>query len=138
MKVSKIMNKDPAVIFGGDTVQKAAEIMTKKNRGLLAVLNTSEERKVIGVITNKDIVNKAISKKMDPSSTTVAGIMTKDILSVTSDSATSDAMLLMRKYHIKRVLVIDNGVLQGIVSSNDIIDAMIMYKKQLLDMALDF
>jgi CBS domain-containing protein len=47
-------------------------------------------------------------------------------------------MALMRKHGIKRILVIENGILQGIISSNDIIDGMIKYKKQLLDMAIEF
>jgi len=138
MKVSELMNKDLVVSFGGDTVQKAAEDMAKYHRGLLPVFNNEEEKKVIGVLSNKDIIEKVIAKGKSPNKIFVSDIMMKNVISLTPDDETSKAMSLMRKYGVKRILVINNDVLQGIISSNDILDGMIRYKKKLLEMAIDF
>ncbi|MBD3163996.1 CBS domain-containing protein [Candidatus Woesearchaeota archaeon] len=138
MKVAEIMNKEPALIYGGNTAQEAAEKMKLRNRGLLAVVNNEEERKVMGVLSNKDIINKVIAEKGSVSEIRVSDIMTREVIHVKPEAATSEAMSKIIKYGIKRVLVMENGVLQGIVSSTDIIDGMIKYKKELLDMAINF
>ncbi len=138
MKVTELMNPHPVTVYGGDSVQKAAELMAQTGRGLLVVIDNIGDRKVIGVLSNKDIINKVIAKKISPTNRLVSEVMNREVVSIIPEAATSDAMALMRKHGIKRILVIENGILQGIISSNDIIDGMIKYKKQLLDMAIEF
>ncbi|MBR9699984.1 CBS domain-containing protein [Candidatus Woesearchaeota archaeon] len=138
MKVSGLMSKELCTVYAGDTAQKATEEMAKHNRGLLAVYNDIKDKEVIGVLSNKDIINKIIAKKISPETVFVKDIMTKGVISLSPDKTTSDAMALMREHQIKRILVIENSVLQGIISSNDILEGMVKYKKELLDMAIDF
>ena len=138
MKVSEIMNKDLVVTFGGDTVQKACEDMAKYKRGLLPVFNNIQEKKAIGVLSNKDVIEKAIAKGISPNKLFVSDIMVRNFISIPPAAETSQAMSLMRQHGIKRVLVMEKGVLQGIISSNDILDGMMKYKKKLLEMAIDF
>ncbi|MFH1209342.1 MAG: CBS domain-containing protein [archaeon] len=138
MNISSIMSKEPTVIFGGDTIQKASEIMALYNRGMLVVINSVEEKKVIGVLSNKDVVNRLIAKKLQPDKVFVSELMTKNFISASPDTSLSEAMLLMRKYRIKRLVVLQNGILQGIVSTNDILNAMLKHKEDLLKMAIDF
>ncbi len=138
MDVKDLMNKDTVAVFGGDTVQKAAEEMGKYNRGLVVVFDTIENKKVIGVVSNKDIINKVIAKGISPKKVFIREVMNKNPVSVKPTDHSSKAMGLMRDKGIKRVIVLENGALQGIISSNDILDAMVKYKKQLLEMAIDF
>lgn len=138
MKVSDLMNTEPVVVYGGDTVQTAAEEMAKYKRGMVIVLNNVQDKKVVGVLSNKDIIEKVIAKKKPPVQFFVSDIMAKKVISITSDKNTTEAMGLMRKNNIKRIVVIDNGALKGVISSNDILESILKKKKELLDLAIDF
>ena len=137
MLVKDLMSKNVIIVYGGDTIQKVSEEMAKHNHGIVAVFNDNKNREVIGVVSNKDIINKVISKKISPENMRASDIMSKPI-SINSDKTTSEAMIIIRKYDIKRILVIDQNTLQGIISSQDLVNGMIRYKKELLDLALDF
>ncbi|MBR9699985.1 CBS domain-containing protein [Candidatus Woesearchaeota archaeon] len=137
MKVKDLMNTSPTTIFSHDTIQKAAEEMARASHGFLTVLHTVADKRVIGVVSNQDIIEKVLAKGKDPKEITVENIMTPDIVHISPDASSAAALQLMRKYRIKRILVIENQVLLGIVTSNDILDAMMKYKKDLLDMAID-
>jgi len=138
MKVSDLMSTKCVAVYGGDSIQKISEEMAKNNRGLVVVLNNMDDRKVVGVVSNKDIINKVISKKRDPETVFATDIMSKECVAISPDKPTIDAIMLMRKHNIKRVIVIEDELLQGIISSHDLLDEMVKYKKQLLDMAIDF
>ncbi len=138
MKIKEIMNKDPLVVYGGDTIQHVAEEMARSDHGMAVVLDDQESKKAIGVVSNKDVINKVIARKLSLESKFAQDIMTRQLISLDPEKTTSDAMYLMRKYNIKRIIVLDNDAVQGIITSNDILDAMIRYKKELLDMAIDF
>jgi CBS domain-containing protein len=138
MKVRELMNDQPLYVFSGDTIQKASEEMAEHHRGLVVVFDSIDTKNVIGVLSNKDIVEKVISVKKSPSSVFVRGVMRENPIACSPDDNTSKAMELMRKHNIKRIVVIQNDSLVGIISSNDILDAMIRYKKELLDLAIDF
>ena len=138
MLVKELMQKEVVVVYGGNTVRKAAEEMSVNNRGFLPVYDSMENKNLIGVLSNADIVSKVVSKGLDPSSITVSDIMIKKVISISPEAPTSEAMTLMRKYAVKRLPVMENNVLQGIISSNDILNAMIRYKKELLEMAIEF
>jgi len=138
MDVKELITTKPTTTFGGSTVQEAANLMAKENKGLLPVLENEETRKVIGVLSNTDIIDKVIAKELSPKNVFVHEIMIKEPISIKPGATTSDAMFLMRKHNIKRILVIENNQLQGIISANDILNAMIKYKKKLLDLSLEF
>lgn len=138
MKVKDLMKTDEMFVYGGNNIRQTAELMERKNHGMVVVLKDQESREVVGVLTNKDIVNRVIAKKKDPETTFVKDVMTREFLSIGPDKTTADAMILMKKHDIKRLVVMENGMVQGILHNNDIIGGMLQYKKNLLDMALDF
>lgn len=138
MKVKDLMTKVCDTISGNKNILEAAKMMMKKNRGMLVVVEEGGNDKVVGVISNRDIVNRVVAKKMSVEKTLVSDIMSKKVISVTPDETTSKAMFLMRDNGIKRLIVMEHGLLQGLISSTDIVHSMIRYKKKLLDMALDF
>ncbi|MBI2105501.1 CBS domain-containing protein [Candidatus Woesearchaeota archaeon] len=139
MIISRLMSKNCDYVYGTDSVQKASYIMATHNRGLLAVLKSEEKKVVVGVLSNKDIIDKVVAKKKDTEKITVDKIMTRKYIYVNQNEVTSKVMFLMINNGIKRILVVDDeGNLIGIVASTDIIRAMLKYKKRLLDLALDF
>jgi CBS domain-containing protein len=82
MKVTELMNPHPVTVYGGDSVQKAAELMAQTGRGLLVVIDNIGDRKVIGVLSNKDIINKVIAKKISPTNRLVSEVMNREVVSI--------------------------------------------------------
>ena len=80
-----------------------------------------ESGKVVGVVTDRDIVLRAVSAGLRPHMTTVHQVLTKDVLAVYEDQSLTDASLVMEKHLVHRLLVLDRqDRLVGIVSLSDI------------------
>jgi len=112
MKVKEIMNK--AVVIDSDiTIKKAAEIMSKMGIGSLVLL---QKRRIKGIITERDIIKNvsSLNKK-------ISSVMTKKIISITTDETLDQATNIMTSNKIKRLLVVDNRKLVGIITATDII-----------------
>ncbi len=112
MKISSIMRK-AYVIENNVSVKEAAKIMSSKKIGELIVVN---DNKIKGIITEMDIINN-IKNLESP----VSSIMTKKIISVSPDDDSKTAASLMSEYKIKRLPVINNGKLVGLIRITDII-----------------
>jgi CBS domain-containing protein len=135
MKVADLMSTPTITIAHTENVAKAAQVMADKKKGFLPVLNNSTG-KVIGVLSNTDIIDKVVANNIDPASIMISDIMTYYVIKAEPDTTATQAMQLMRKHRIKRLVVMDNHNLVGIISTNDLLDAVIDYKKELMDMAL--
>ena len=138
MKVKEIMSKNYAFIAQDSSIKDAAKEMEKTGRGFLVVFKSLKEKRVMGVLSNKDIIDRVVAKNIPLWSTYLSDVMTKKLIHTSPDSTLSEAMDIMKKQSVKRLLVIDKGVMKGIITYSDIFKAMIKHKKELLDMALDF
>lgn len=112
MKVEEIMNK-VFVIDSDITLKKAAQIMSKKSIGCLAILN---KNKTIGIITERDIIKNtsSLNKK-------VSSVMSRNVISITPKGTLEEAAYLMAYNKIKRLLVTENNKLVGIITATDIL-----------------
>lgn len=112
MKVKEIMNK--AVVIDSDiNVKKAAEIMSKMGIGSLVLL---QKKRIKGIITERDIIKNvsSLNKK-------ISSVMTKKIISISPDETLDNATAVMTSNKIKRLLIVDNRKLVGIITATDII-----------------
>jgi CBS domain-containing protein len=88
--------------------------MTERGVGAAAVL---EGTKVIGIVTERDLMKKIVAEQRDPVRTTVRDIMTSPALSIRLKTSVDEAAALMRKHHIRHLLVLDeHDALVGIVA----------------------
>lgn len=119
-KVSDIMTRKPATITTDQTVKDAAKQMKEKKVGSLLVV---EQNKLVGLITEKDIVIKVASTDAKASDFNVADVMTpiKELITTTSNQGINVAMLLMKDNDVRRLPVIDGDELTGIITSKDIL-----------------
>ena len=119
MKLSHIMTGGIETIPPQATLAEAAKKMASQDIGSLPVCG--ERRRVVGIITDRDITVRAVARGMDPNHTRVEEVMTRDVLSCSSDADVEDACQLMEQRQVRRLLVTDgNDTPVGIVSLGDI------------------
>jgi CBS domain-containing protein len=99
-------------------IKEAVKIMNKLSIGSLVVLD--EKNNIVGIVTERDIL-KSIEKNIDPEINEVKDIMSKNVKTVSSDTDLKDAVDIMLKYKIKKLPVVDNGNLVGIITTSDIV-----------------
>ena len=120
MKVSDIVTR-PLVSIGSDaTVLEASKLMVKNNVGILIVLDQGNRTKLLGVISERDIIRSIASdgKLPDPVDT----ISTKEAITVKANSDVAEAAKAMNKHGIRHVVVIDDhNVPVGVVSMRDLV-----------------
>ena len=119
MKCSDVMTKNPKACAATDTVQQAAQLMKSEDVGPIPIV--SDNGKLEGIITDRDIVLKVVAEGRDAKTTKLAEVMTTDLISCTVDGDIEEMLELMEDNQIRRIPVVDaTGRLVGIVSQADI------------------
>ena len=112
------MTPNPASVSEKDTIKRVAEIMKREDAGVVPVV---DGRKVIGMITDRDIVVRLIAEGKDPGSAKVNEAMSKQVRAVKEETPINEVLQLMSREQIRRVPVTNNNdELVGIVSIGDI------------------
>ena len=116
--VRDFMTPDPKTVSEKDSIRDAARIMAKEDTGVVPVV---DGKKVIGMITDRDIVVRLVAAGKDPSNSKVTEAMSKNVKAVKEDTPVNEALQLMSKEQIRRLPVVNtNNELVGIVSIGDI------------------
>lgn len=118
MKVRDIMTKPAIHISPTETVEVAARTLTHYNIGVLPVCST--DGKLCGLVTDRDLVTRCMASGRMPGQTTVRDVMTSQVLSVQPDMETGVAAHLMGRQQVRRLPVVENGKLCGMVSLGDL------------------
>jgi CBS domain-containing protein len=126
--VKDIMNTDVKTIRPGETVQKAAEIMKEFRIGSLIVIQGA---KLVGIVTERDILNQVVADGKDPAEVKIEDVMTRDVIMVLPEMTIEEAVDLMMEKKIKKLPVVSNNKLIGILTATDIITAEPRMLKQL-------
>jgi signal-transduction protein with cAMP-binding, CBS, and nucleotidyltransferase domain len=120
-RVTEVMTEAPIdTIERGLTVALAARVMKERARGSLIVV---DDRKPIGIITERDLVRRIIAEDKSIA-TKVGDIMSEPLISVGPEATVSSAANVMYKNGIRRLPVIEEGRLLGIVTSTDLARAL--------------
>lgn len=117
MKVKDIMTKNVAYINPDSSVTEAAQLMQKHNVGSIPVC---DKNGVIGLVTDRDIVVRNVAHGTDPHSTPVKNVMTSQVTTVTPDMDVEQVTGIMSRNQIRRIPVVDNNMLVGIVALGDL------------------
>lgn len=99
------------------TVAKAAEMMTENGIGSLVIVRKS---KPIGIVTERDLLEKVVSSDLKPSEVRVSNVMSKPLITATPNDDMLDAMRTMVKNRIRRLPVVKGEELVGIVTAQDV------------------
>ena len=122
MKVKHVMTKDPVCCQASDKAPRAASIMRDEDAGSVPVIESAESRKVVGIVTDRDLCMGIVAEGRDPNSVTVETCMTVPVVVCTSNDSVQKATELMRQNQIRRIPVVDEaGGLVGIVAMADVV-----------------
>ena len=116
MEIKDIMTQSVVSIDPNESVEVAARTMSRHNIGALPVCTNG---KLCGMLTDRDIVTRCLAANRQPGSTQVRQVMTEQVTSVRLDMDTGAAAHLMGRLQIRRLPVVENGKLCGMVSLGD-------------------
>ena len=118
IKVSEVMTWSVETISSGATLELAAKKMKEHDVGILPVV---DDGKLVGVVTDRDIVVRAVFERLRPEMTRVRDVMTPKTVSCYADQEVTEASVLMERNLVHRLTVLDrNQKLVGIVSLSDV------------------
>jgi CBS domain-containing protein len=117
MLLKDIMKQNVISVFSDSPVSEAARKMEEHNIGCLPVL---QDGQIKGILTDRDIVTKAIARGSDPSLTKVADVMQPHVISATAEMDVLEALRLMSLNHVRRLPILEDGRIVGIVSAMDL------------------
>ena len=115
--VRDAMTQDPRSIARSASVAEAALLMREGDIGSLPI---TDDEKLVGMITDRDITTRVVAEAGDPKATSVGEVYSGDLISVEPDKDLEEALRLMARHQIRRLPVVENGRLVGIVAQADI------------------
>ncbi|MDP9251763.1 MAG: CBS domain-containing protein [Chloroflexota bacterium] len=113
MKVKDLMTSQPTVIRPEDMVSQAATLMKQEDCGAIPVV--TKDGKLVGIVTDRDIVIRAVAAGKDPRTTPVSAVMSADPVTLSPDASADDAEKLMADRQVRRLPVVAGGNLVGLI-----------------------
>ena len=118
MQLREIITNPVETVGPESSLQDAAKAMLAHDLGWLPV---TEDGKVIGIITDRDIAIRGVAIGLDAKKTSVQDVMSREVFSCSSDGTVEDACTLMEEEQVRRLVVVDdNDELAGVVALADI------------------
>jgi CBS domain-containing protein len=115
--VRDAMTEDPRSIDASASVVEAARLMREQHIGSLPV---TEGEQLVGMITDRDITTRVVAESAVAGTTSVGAVYSHDPISVEPDNDLDEALQLMARHQIRRLPVVENGRLVGMVAQADI------------------
>ena len=120
-KCSEVMTREPVCCEPGDPVTKAADMMRQHDVGSLPVVDDRSSRRLVGIVTDRDLVTKLVAANRAVDSATVRDAMTANPASCKESDDIQRAMTLMAERQVRRMPVLDDqGRLSGIIAQADV------------------
>jgi CBS domain-containing protein len=120
-KCNEVMTKDPFCCLPNDSVEKAASMMKRENVGSIPVIETEQTKKLIGIVTDRDLALKIIAGGLDPKSTKVNAVMTREVVTCLEDDDVQKALDAMAEHQLRRIPVVDiDNTIVGIIAQADV------------------
>jgi CBS domain-containing protein len=116
--IDEMMTTDLRTVRDGATIEEAARVMRDADIGDVIVLD--EDGRVSGIVTDRDLVVRAVADGVDPAEGQVGSILNGAVVSIAPDESVDTALDLMRDHKIRRLPVIDDDRLVGVVTLGDL------------------
>jgi CBS domain-containing protein len=119
LKIENVMVSDVITVEAEATVRQAVDLMNENEIGCLIVVD--EEEKPVGILTERDLLRRVLAMRKDPVRAKVSQVMSKPLVTGTPHMDLEAAMKLMFKKKIKKLPVVEDGQLVGLVTLTDIV-----------------
>ncbi|RJP51014.1 MAG: CBS domain-containing protein [Anaerolineaceae bacterium] len=118
---NEVMTKTPVCCLPNDTVAKAAELMKSGNVGSIPVIDNEQTRKLVGIVTDRDLALMIVAEGRDAKSTKVDAVMTRKVVACHADDVLQKALDAMSEHQLRRIPVVDNdNKILGIIAQADV------------------
>ncbi len=120
-KCSEVMTKNPVCCLPNDTVSKVAQLMKGKDFGSVPIVENEQTKKLVGIVTDRDLALKIVAEGRDPKSTQAEEVMTRQIVTCRAEDDLQKALDAMSEHKLRRIPVVDNnnGIV-GIIAQADV------------------
>jgi CBS domain-containing protein len=117
VNVGELISKNLIYVNSDSNTIKAAILMRENDISCLVV---KEKGDFVGIVTEKDLINKVVAEELYPGDVKIGQIMSKDLVSVLANESIEDAAKLMRKKGVRRLVVIEDDIIIGVITETDI------------------
>lgn len=121
MNVQEVMTADPACCTADTPLPEVAKMMKECDCGCIPVVDDMNNKKPVGMITDRDITIRTLAEGRNPMDMTASDAMTVNVMTVTPETSLEDCCNLMEEHQIRRIAVVDNnGSCCGMIAQADI------------------
>ena len=117
MRAAEAMRTSTVTVEEGMSVAEASLGMYKKGEGCAIVLR---QGKPFGIVTERDVTWKVAAKGLDPKNVKVAEVMSTPLITIDPNADLTEAAKIMKKHKIRRLAVVKEGALHGVLTANDV------------------
>ena len=122
-------------LSSNNTVRQALQLMADKNIGAIVI---KDQDKLTGIFSERDYARKVVLKGKNSTDTKLAEVMSKEVITISSDMQIDACMQLMTDKRVRHLPVLDNGKSIGIISIGDVVRLMIDEQKYLIEQLQKF
>ncbi len=116
-----VMTKNPTCCQPSDSVMKVAQWMKRENIGSIPVIENNETRKLVGIVTDRDLALKVIGQGSDPKTVQVDSVMTHKLVTCRPEDDIQVALDRMSEHQLRRIPIVDDEhKILGIISQADV------------------
>jgi len=119
--IRNVMAKPVITIYEDSSVLEAAKIMSERRIGCVVV---TDKEKPVGIATERDILQRVVAKGMDASKVKMKYIMSKPLITINGNTPIINAIRVMEKNKVRRLLIVERGKLVGIATQRDLLRAL--------------
>jgi len=131
ISISEIVNKDVKVIEQEQNIFDTSKVMIDNNIGSVVVIDNNESKNPVGIVTERDVVRIVSTFALSDLQVPVRKLMSYPLITLSHNASVLDAMKLMNERKIRRVIILNESTLIGIVTEHDIFK-LLMSNKELI------
>ena len=115
--IREVMTPGPETIQADRPAAEAAKMMKEADAGMIPVMDNGN---LLGTVTDRDIAIRIVAEGKDPQSTPVREIASTDVVTIEPDRDLDEALRMMAKHQVRRLPVVENGRLVGVIAQADV------------------
>lgn len=120
-KCNEVMTQNPVCSLPDDMATQAAELMKSNQIGSIPVIENEQTKKLIGIVTDRDLALKIVAEGRDARTTSIASVMTRNVITCQAEDDLQRALDAMSDHQLRRIPVVDkDNRIVGIIAQADV------------------